>query len=129
MKFVLNKLAYDQYTQDPDGDVGRFLRRKAVKLQGLARKQVGVRTGRLRKSINYRVVNSGGGLVAIVGSNNRIALMHHNGTRPHIIRPRRAQTLRFYSHGRIVYSKLVHHPGTKPNRYLTDNLSRVMRMR
>jgi hypothetical protein len=53
-------------------------------------------------------------------------LMHHQGTRPHIIVPRRAQTLRFYSRGRIVYSKLVHHPGTKPNRYLTDNLRRVI---
>jgi hypothetical protein len=66
-------------------------------------------------------------LVATVGSGNRIALMHHNGTRPHFIRPRRAQTLRFYSHGRIVYSQLVFHPGTRPNRYLTDNLSRVVR--
>lgn len=129
MKFVLNKLAYEHLTESPNGDVGRFLRRKAIKLQGLAKRQVGVRSGTLRKSINYRVVNRGGGLVATVGSNNRIALMHHNGTRPHIIRPRRAQTLRFYSHGRIVYSKLVHHPGTRPNRYLTDNLSRVMRMK
>jgi hypothetical protein len=67
-----------------------------------------------------------GGLTAVIGSDNRIALMHHQGTRPHIIMPRRAQTLRFYSRGRIVYSKLVHHPGTKPNRYLTDNLRRVI---
>jgi hypothetical protein len=127
MKFVLNKAAYDQLTTSPRGDVGNYLRKRAIKLQGLARRQVGVRTGTLKKSIRYQVVRDGKGLVATVGANNRIALMHHNGTKPHIILPRRAQTLRFYSHGRIVYSKMVFHPGTKPNRYLTDNLSRVIR--
>lgn len=127
MKFVLNRVAYEQLTTSPRGDVGNFLRKRAIRLQGLARTQVGVKTGALKKSINYRVVRDGKGLVATVGSNNRIALMHHNGTKPHFIRPRYAQTLRFYSHGRIVYSKLVFHPGTKPNRYLTDNLSRVIR--
>jgi hypothetical protein len=127
MKFVLNRTAYDHLTTSPRGDVGNFLRKRAVQLQGLAKRQVGVKTGALKKSINYRVVRDGKGLVATVGSNNRIALMHHNGTKPHFIQPRRAQVLRFYSHGRIVYSKLVFHPGTKPNRYLTDNLSRVIR--
>jgi hypothetical protein len=127
MKFVLNKAAYDQLTLSPRGDVGNYLRKRAIKLQTLARRQVGVKTGMLKKSIHYRIVRDGKGLVATVGSNNRIALMHHTGTRPHIIQPRRAQVLRFYSRGRIVYSKLVFHPGTKPNRYLTDNLSRVIR--
>ena len=127
MKFVINKAAYDLYTTSPKSDVGNYLRKRAIKLQALAKRQVGVKTGTLRKSIHYRVVRDGKGLVATVGSNNRIALMHHNGTKPHIIKPRYAQTLRFYSHGRIVYSKLVFHPGTKPNRYLTDNLSRVIR--
>jgi len=127
MKFVLNKIAYDELTLSTRGDVGKFLRKRAIALQGLARKQVGVKTGALKVSIRYKVVRDGKGLVATVGSNNRIALMHHNGTKPHFIRPRRAQTLRFYSHGRIVYSQLVFHPGTRPNKYLTDNLSRVVR--
>lgn len=127
MKFVLHKLAYEQLTTSPRGDVGNYLRKRAIQLQGLARKQVGVKTGALKVSIRYKVVRDGKGLVATVGSHNRIALMHHNGTKPHFIRPRRAQTLRFYSHGRIVYSQLVFHPGTRPNKYLTDNLSRVVR--
>jgi len=129
MKFVLDRKAYEELTTSPNGMVGKHLRKKAMILQSLAQKQVGVDTGALRKSISYRVARDGMGLVATVGANNRIALMHHNGTRPHIIMPRRAQTLRFYSHGRIVYSTLVHHPGTKPNKYLTDNLSRVIRMK
>lgn len=127
MLFVMDRVAYEELTKSPTGDVGKYLRKRAILLQTLARAQVGVKTGALRKSINYRVVRDGKGLVATVGSNNRIALMHHNGTKPHFIRPRRAQTLRFYSHGRIVYSQLVFHPGTRPNKYLTDNLSKVIR--
>jgi hypothetical protein len=110
----------------PDGEVGQYLRKKSRELAAYARRQVGVDTGALKASINYRVVSSGGGLVAFVGSDNRVAYMHHQGTRPHIITPRRAKTLRFYSHGRIVYAQVVRHPGTKPNKYLTDNLRRVI---
>lgn len=127
MKFVLNYPEFEHLTKSPQGDVGKFLRKRAQVLQALAQRQVGVKSGALRRSIRYQVVRDSKGLVATVGSNNRIALMHHNGTKPHIILPRYAQTLRFYSHGRIVYSKMVHHPGTKPNKYLTDNLARAIR--
>jgi hypothetical protein len=126
MKFVLDEAAYERMVKDPDEMVGRYLTIVSAKLKILSKSQVGVKTGALRESINYRVVNSGGGLVAFVGSDNRVALMHHQGTRPHIIAARRAQTLRFYSHGKIRYARVVRHPGTKPNRYLTDNLRKVI---
>jgi hypothetical protein len=35
------------------------------------------------------------------------------GTRPHIIRPRRRQALRFNVGGRVVFAKIVHHPGNR----------------
>jgi hypothetical protein len=111
---------------DPDEMVGRYLTFTAAKLKILAKAQAGVKTGALRSSINYRIVKGGGGLVALIGSDNHIAFMHHEGTRPHIIAARRAQTLRFYSRGKIRYAKVVRHPGTKPNRYLTDNLRKVI---
>lgn len=38
-------------------------------------------------------------------------------TRPHIIRPRRARMLRFEVGGRVVFARMVKHPGTKPNPY------------
>lgn len=124
--FVADEAAMKRLMRSPDGEVGRYLTKLGTRVSTLAKAQVGVDTGALKRSINFRLVQTGGGLVAVIGSDNRIALMHHQGTRPHIIVPRRAQTLRFYSRGRIVYSKLVHHPGTKPNRYLTDNLRRVI---
>lgn len=124
--FIADPVAMKHLLRSPDGEVGRYLTKLGSRVARLAKAQVGVDTGALKRSINYRVVQRYGGLTAVIGSDNRIALMHHQGTRPHIIVPRRAQTLRFYSRGRIVYSKLVHHPGTKPNRYLTDNLRRVI---
>jgi hypothetical protein len=126
MKFVLDRAGYEHMVHHPDGEVGQYLKKQARELAAYARRQAGVDTGALKASINYRVVSSGGGLVAFVGSDNRVAFMHHQGTRPHIIAARRAKTLRFYSHGRIVYAQVVRHPGTKPNKYLTDNLRRVI---
>ena len=38
------------------------------------------------------------------------------------ITPDTAEVLRFSSRGRIVYTRVVRHPGTKPNKYLADNL-------
>ena len=35
------------------------------------------------------------------------------GTRPHLIRPRRARALRFVVGGRVVFARLVRHPGNR----------------
>jgi hypothetical protein len=40
------------------------------------------------------------------------------GTRPHTIKPVRASCLAFVSQGRLVFTMLVHHPGTLPNPYM-----------
>jgi hypothetical protein len=44
------------------------------------------------------------------------------GTRPHLIRPRRARALRFEVGGDVVFTKLVRHPGTRPNNFLARAL-------
>lgn len=124
--FIMNEAGYKELTKSPTGEVGRYLTIVGAKLKYLAKYQAGRKTGALMNSINYRITRDSRGLVALVGSDNRVALMHHQGTRPHIIAARRAKTLRFYSHGRIVYAQVVHHPGTRPNRYLTDNLRKVI---
>jgi hypothetical protein len=125
-RFVADKAGMEWVLRDPAGTTGQYMNKLGSRVARLAKAQVGVDTGALKRSINYRVVRRYGGLTAVIGSDNRIALLHHNGARPHIIVPRKAQTLRFYSRGRIVYTQLVRHPGTKPNRYLTDNLRRVI---
>jgi len=115
-----------ELTRDPTGPIGRDLKKRGIRLEYLAKKQVGKKTGVLAVSIRNEVQQASTGLLVKVGSDHKLALMHHNGTRAHVIRPRRARALRFVHNGRIVYARRVWHPGTKPNRYLTDNLFRVV---
>lgn len=105
--------------------VTKHLLKKGKMVEMAAKRQVGVRTGALRSSIHMRHGIDSGGQYVTVGSDLPYARGHHEGTKPHIIRPRKAQVLRFSNNGRIVYARKVNHPGTKPNRYLTDNLRLV----
>ncbi|MFD5570486.1 hypothetical protein [Streptomyces cadmiisoli] len=45
-----------------------------------------------------------------------------DGTRPHLIRPRRAKVLWFEVGGNVVFAKLVRHPGVQPNNFLARAL-------
>lgn len=125
-EFTPDAVGMSYVLRHPNGPVGEYIRQRTGTLYVLARFQVGVKTGALYQSISFNVVSGASGIVGTVTASDAKALMHHNGTRPHLIFPRNAQTLRFYSRGRIVYAKVVHHPGTKPNRFLTDNLPKVI---
>lgn len=107
---------------DDRGPVIPHLRRVGRVIVAAARAQVGKDTGELARSIHYNVQRYGGLPELWVGTYNSIAYLHHEGTRPHAIRARNAQFLRYSSKGRIVYARTVMHPGTKPNRFLTDNI-------
>src|SRR5665647_1507564 len=52
------------------------------------------------------------------------ALFVEKGTAPHIIRPVNASCLAFHGGmlGGMVFTKLVHHPGTKPNPFIQRNV-------
>ena len=126
--YVPNAAGWAHVTQSKEGPVGRELLKRGEKLRVYAVKQVGKgKTGSLARSIHVSLREGPTGLYARVGSSNRVALIHHQGTRPHVILPEHGQLLRFPMHGRIVYLKKIMHPGTKPNRYLFDNLRRVAR--
>ena len=108
--------------------VGRHLHKKGKRVERAAKRQVGVDTGALRKSIHMRhYVGATGQYVKITASAPH-ALMHHQGTKPHIIKPKPGTpVLRFTGRtGVSVHARIVKHPGTKPNRYLTDNLRLVL---
>ena len=64
-----------------------------------------------------------------VGSDLEYAGFVNDGTAPHIIRPRRAQALRFVVGGRVVFAKVVHHPGTRGNPFLDRALREVAAQR
>jgi hypothetical protein len=136
-RVVINPQALQNLLTGPNGPVVRDLVRRGNRVKDRAQQLVGVydpppagpvrkrRPGTLRDSIVMRLVRGGPwGVTAIVGSNDAIALWHHEGTVPHVIVPVRRRWLWFYWKriGATVFAKRVNHPGTKPNRYLTNAL-------
>jgi len=117
---------------------GEAVKREAQRLVGVYRPPDAYsaatrrrRPGTLRDSITKRVVAGPGGRPVVeVGSDDKIALMHHEGTVPHTIRPRNKPLLVFFWRrvGHVVSFRSVNHPGTQPNRFLTNAL-RVLRSR
>lgn len=107
---------------DPRGPLVPHMRRIGRRIVAAARAQVGKETGKLAESIHYDIRRWGGLPEVWIGTYNDIALLHHEGTRPHAIAARDAKFLRFSAKGRVVYDRVVWHPGTKPNRFLTDNI-------
>ena len=124
--FVPDPAGYAYLTTSPNGPVGKDLAKRGEKIRALAVRQVGKNTGRLASSIRVQMSLDAQGLNVRIGSSHRLALLHHNGSRPHLIRAKGLGVMRFTSRGRVVYARVVLHPGTRPNRYLTDNLRKVM---
>jgi hypothetical protein len=119
---VFRQPAFENFKNSPSGDVGRYLHRKGLLVTAAAQRQVGVKTGALRASIHMRHFRDTRGQYIRIGSSLPYARLHHEGTRPHIIRPNTQQVLRFVSRGQVVFAHSVNHPGTRPNKYLSDNL-------
>lgn len=122
-RLTIYRPVLDHMLNSPDGDVGRYLAARGRLVVLAAKRQVGADTGALRASITMIHTRSAGGQYLKIGSNNKVALVHHQGSRPHLITPRNQQgMLRFQAGGRVIYTRRVMHPGTRPNRYLSDNL-------
>ena len=129
--------AIDKILNSPTGEVGRDLKRRADRIRDAAKLQVGVKTGRLRRSIRvYGHRRSTLGQKIQIGSSVPYALMHHEGTKPHIITPNNHRFLKFKPTGGSrggwnvladgsVLARQVRHPGTKPNRYLSDSVKYI----
>lgn len=123
------------FMREPSGPVFRRTLEDAEKVKQEAQRIVGVhrprpgerrprRPGTLRDSIVKRVALEGGMPAVYVGSADRVALLHHEGTPPHPIDAPAGGFLYFWSsvHGHVIRVKHVDHPGTHPNRYLTNAL-------
>lgn len=123
MYIIWNESKVRFLLKSPAGDVGRDLFKRSVKVAAAARRQVGVKSGKLRTSIKVSSHSATSyGQKYSVGSDVSYALIHHEGSRPHVILPVRAQNLVFISRGKLIVTNRVNHPGTKPNKYLSDNL-------
>jgi hypothetical protein len=101
------------------------LDRRARAVQTRARVLVGKRTGHLaaRITLSSRAVPPFWWFT--VTGDTRYAYYHHRGTKPHII----TGSLEFRSGGRMVHTRMVHHPGTRPNPFLSRALPAFMSLR
>lgn len=97
----------------------RLLRRKAERVAALARRYAAPH-GSMADGI---VVGPYQDKRIEVISTHPATQFVHDGTRRHIIRPRNpGGVLRFQVGGRIVFAKVVNHPGYRGDPFLTDAL-------
>lgn len=122
------RLDRGQLTRVIQGEARRTLRRRAPQVLNRAKILAPVDTGRLRASgkIQYSGLFSFRPKAKVIFDVDYAAAVN-DGTAPHIIRPRNAQALRFRIGGRVVYARVVHHPGTRPNPFLDRALREVTR--
>lgn len=105
------------------GMVARHLHKVANRIQQGAKRQVGVKTGALKNSIRIEHFKAPGGAAVRVGSKLNYAYLHHEGSKPHLITPKDPGGVLIFTKGaRVITTRQVLHPGTKPNRYLSDQL-------
>jgi hypothetical protein len=107
----------------PGGIGARLLQRRAERVAARARE---LAPGTMADHITTRVEDTGRGLTAYVVSEHPATQYVIYGTRPHIIRPRRARALRFEVGGRVVYAAYVQHPGTRANDFLARALREAL---
>lgn len=110
-----------------------ILARKAAsitrRIVAQARQNAPVRTGNLARSIEADPIRFAGPFRIDTGvtAHANYAAAVHEGTRPHVIRPRVARALKFQVDGRTVFAKSVNHPGTRARPFLRNAADEVAR--
>lgn len=131
---VINPLAIDEMLNDPRGGIvrdllirGERVRVEAVRIAPVGKPDplgrpspAGFGPGTLRSRIVKRLARAGKVPTVLVGwVKVPYGLFVHDGAKPHDIVPKKAPFLVFMGKdGTVVRTRLVHHPGNKPNRFL-----------
>lgn len=122
--FRLDQSRITRMLRLPGGIVDRNLRRRVERVQQAAERGA---PGSMAQSIRASIRYTHDGPVGTISVSHPAALYVINGTRPHIIRPRRpGGVLRFTIGGRVVYARYVNHPGNRPNDFLTNALRQAL---
>lgn len=97
---------------------GVVARRLAERTRRTARFAQQEAPGRMGNFVSWRIEDGPRGLQGVIRCDHTKTRLVLDGTRPHLIRPRRAKALHFFVDGSEVFTTLVHHPGTRPNNFL-----------
>lgn len=112
--------------RDEHGPVGRDLDDMSRKVLNRARVLVGVRSGVLLTSLRRQSgIGPLGRYVDVVAGVRGVTdylMAHHDGSPPHVIRPRRRKALRFTQNGQVRFARRVNHPGNRGTHFLTRAL-------
>lgn len=103
------------------GRAYRKLSDRTERVAGIAEAEA---PGSMGDYVRWRVEQGPRGLQGVITCDHPAVIFVLKGTRPHLIRPRRAKALRFDVGGTTVFAKLVRHPGTRAN----DFMSRALRL-
>lgn len=97
------------------GPAERMLRRRTERVAGIAER---LAPGSMSQRISWTVTGGRSGLQGVIICDHPAVNLVLQGTRPHLIRPRRRKALRFEAGGGRVFAKVVRHPGTRPNNFM-----------
>lgn len=128
----LDQRQLDRVLRAPSGMTGRHLARVGgyVTKAGreLANQRLTSRSGEYANSFRTTTTREVGGLRTTVRNSAPHATFIENGTRSHVILPRRATVLVFTGRGGgLVFARRVNHPGTTAQHILRDALALGMR--
>lgn len=99
-----------------NGVVARRLAERTARTARIAEREA---PGSMGRYISWKVTDGPRGLQGVIVCDHPAVRYVLDGTRPHIIRPRKKNgVLRFEVRGRVVYSAYVRHPGTRANDFL-----------
>lgn len=101
------------------GPAYRKLSARTERVAGIAEEEA---PGHMGDFIRWRVEEGPKGLQGVITCDHPAVIFVLKGTRPHLIRPRRAKALRFDVDGTTVFAKLVRHPGTRANDFMARSL-------
>lgn len=120
-KTALHRFLNTPHSGDAE-DLWKYLEKKKLLAVAGAKAAAGFRTGRLRKNISGRHLGNMTGQYVTVGSDVPYALLHHEGSKPHVITPQNGKVLRFQRGSQVIFTEKVFHPGTRANPYLRRQL-------
>lgn len=112
------------------GRLARFLRaRGSIAERRLARRTSraadiarDLAPGSMGQYIDWHIRSGSRGLEGVITCDHPAVHYVINGTRPHLVKPRRAKALRFEVGGEVVFAAYARHPGTRPNPFLQQAL-------
>ncbi len=111
----------DQALQGAGSDAVSFMR------QSPGFNSHGSGPGTVLGSVKRKVLRLRSGAKLIVSSTSKLAFWMEHGTRPHFIRPKMGEFLRFFwpKVGHVVFARLVLHPGTRPYTFMSRGMTKV----